>query len=269
MDWNITCLTYGKEEIPKSVATINLDHEIKMWMPFLGFLLQNGSRNILVDTGIHNRLVVDGKGWGDLPAEGGEQYVLAELEDASVSPQDIEMVVYTHLHLDHAGNCHLFPEAKHIFQKDEWFKLLEPLPHEKIRGDYDSAIIPELQRLDTLMVTGNFQIVPGITCYRTPGHTAGSMSLTIDTIKGTYVLTGDTVMFKCNMYPQMDKMTLMDGTEINITPVPKSIGPAIPTMLINDFYGWLDSIYLLKSLCQSPAFLLAGHDPSLTNKVFP
>ena len=268
MDWKISCLTYGKLEFPKAVVTPNLDTDLRIWGPYLGFLLQNGRRNILVDAGINTRFIKDGKAWGGLPAEGGEKHVLASLEKAGVSPKDIEMVIYTHLHNDHAGNCHLFPEAQHVFQKDEWYELLEPLPHEKVREDYDQGAIPELQKLDRRIVTGNFQLAPGIMCYHTSGHTAGSMALTVDTTKGMYVITGDTTLWKCSLYPQMDKMISMEGKEIKITPAPKTIGPAIPPILVNSYFEWLKSIYLLKTLCEGPDFLLTGHDPSHTDKVF-
>ena len=95
--------------------------------------------------------------------------------------------------------------------------------------------------------------------------------MAVDTAKGTYVITGDTVFFQCTLYPKTDKMTLMDGTEIKITPYPDPYAPAIPfgrAGLLKDYDGWYRSIYRLKLLIKGPQYALAGHEPSLVNKVF-
>jgi len=266
MNWKIDVLNYGKLEFLKELFTSNIDVGLKIWGPYLGFLLRNGNRNILVDTGIHDRFIVDGKAWGGLRAEGGEKFVVDALKKANVQPKDIDLVIYTHLHNDHCANCHLFPNSKHVIQKVEWLQLLEPLPHEKVRQDYDQQVIPELRKLNTLFVEGNFQLAPGIMVYHTPGHTSGSMSLTVETSKGLYCIVGDTALFKCNMFPQMSEITQMDGSKIKITPQPE---PAIPALLVSSYFDWLKSIYLLKTLCVSEEFALTGHDPSNFDKIFP
>jgi len=69
--WDIKVLYYGKITIPKGAATPGLDMDFVFDSPYLGFLLQNGKRNILVDTGISDDFFVDGKAWGNLPAVGG------------------------------------------------------------------------------------------------------------------------------------------------------------------------------------------------------
>ena len=50
--WEIKVLCYGKITTPKGAATPGLDPELVLDNPYLGFLLQNGRRNILVDSGI-------------------------------------------------------------------------------------------------------------------------------------------------------------------------------------------------------------------------
>ena len=154
-------------------------------------------------------------------------------------------------------------------QRDEWDELINPLPYLKFIKAHDPESIPVLQKLHCLFPDGHFQLAPGIMCYKTPGHSKGSMTFTVDTGKGIYVILGDIVVWKCSLFPQMDSMTLMDGTEIKITPGPKEL-PAIstPTLVFN-LYDWSDSICLIKTLCRSEEFALTGHDPSLADKVFP
>ena len=171
-------------------------------------------------------------------------------------------MVYTHLHNDHAGNCHLFPNSRHIFQRADWLHLIDPLPVEKFRGDFDLQAITELQKMECHTVEGNFQLAPGIMCYQTPGHTQGSMILAVETSKGLSVITGDTCLFKCNLYPQSDKIKQIDGTMLKITPQQKELGPAIQPVLCSNQWEWLRSIRLIHTICKNEDFVLTGHDPS-------
>ncbi len=267
--WKIYSLYYGEIEVPKEVATVGLDVGLKFSWPYMGFLLDNGSQKFLVDTGVHERFIVEGKAWGGFPAKGGSQYVSDSLENIGVKPEDIEIVIYTHLHNDHSGASHLFNKSLHVFQGDEWKNLLDPLPAQKMRGDYDPETITILKASNCLRVYGDVEIAPGIKFYKTPGHTLGSMVITVDTEGGTYVITGDTALLKCNLFPKMDKVVLMDGKEIKITPAPPIYGPAIPNTIIYNYYDWYQSIYQLKLLIKEEKYALTGHDPSLVNKVFP
>jgi glyoxylase-like metal-dependent hydrolase (beta-lactamase superfamily II) len=113
------------------------------------------------------------------------------------------------------------------------------------------------------------EIVPGVKLYKSPGHTLGSMVVAAETQKGVYVMTGDTAILKHNLFPKKDKMVLMDGEEIKITPAPDVYGPAIPSGIVYNYYAWYQSIYKLKLLVKDEKYALTGHDPSLVNKVFP
>ena len=266
MNWKIDCLYFGKIKCPKWQSTPGLDTDLMLWLPVLGFLLRNGKRNILVDTGINDRLIHNGMIWDGVPVEGGEKLVLAALKKASVSCNDIDTVIYTHFHDDHAGNAHLFPKARHISQEDEWTELLQPLPH--ARFTYNPAIVQEIKKLNNLVVNGNFQPAPGIMCYQVPGHTLGCMALTVETASGVYVISSDVIFLKCNLYPQMNYMVDLEGNEIKITPAAADVGLAIPSFVIWDHYKWARSVSLIKALCDGPEFLLTSHDPGLANKSF-
>lgn len=267
--WKIYSLYYGEIHGTKEMVTLGLDVGLKVPVPYLGFLVDNGEKKILVDTGINERFIVDGKAWGALPAKGGTNYVSDALEKIGVKPDDIEMVLYTHLHNDHSGASHLFKNSLHVFQDDEWKNLVDPLPAQNIRKDYDPEVILVLKHLNCLRIYGDVEIEPGITIYKTPGHSLGSMSIGVETGQGLYVLTGDTALLKCSLFPKMDKMTMIDGTEVKITPAPDVYGPAIPSGIIYDYYAWYQSIYRLKMLIKEEKYALTGHDPSLVNRVFP
>ena len=266
--WKISSLYFGEGTTPKHMLTIDLDVGLELDLPYLGFLLQDGATNILFDTGISGGYIVDGKAWAGRPSVGGEEYVIKALAEKGLKPDDIEVVIYSHLHNDHAGNCHLFPRALHVFQRDEWANLLDPLPSQQIRRDFDQAVIPFLKESKSLKIEGDLEFMTGLKLYKTPGHSSGSQALRVKAESGDYLLIGDTTPFYCNLYPEIEEIISMKGERIKITPAPKVYGPAIPTSLVYDHYAWYDSVYKIKLLVASPQYALPGHDPSLVGKTF-
>lgn len=269
-NWTIDVLDFGVINCPKDAITVGVDVGLIVDLPYLGFLVTDGVHKVLVDCGINERFIVDGKAWGNFPAKGGVKYVVDALEKNNTKPEDIEMVLYTHLHNDHTGACHLFKNAKHVFQYDEWRDLLDPLPSMKIRGDFDQAVIPILSQLDCVRIEGDFEILEGLKMIKTPGHTAGSATYAVTTEKGVYLLTGDTAILRHNLFPKMSEATSIDGKTFKITPAPDNYGPAIPSSLVYNHYEWYKSIYKIQAMLKSnPEFALCGHEFSIVNKRFP
>ncbi len=267
-NWGISSLYFGEGRTIKDFLTFNLDVGMELDIPYLGFLLQDGKTNILFDTGISGSYIVDGKAWAGRPSCGGDKYVVEALNEKGIQPQDIDVVIYSHLHNDHAGNCHLFPQALHVFQKDEWVNLIDPLPSQQIRRDFDPAVIPILKGSNCRKIHGDIEFMSGLNLYKTPGHTAGSQVLQVKAASGNYLLIGDTAPFYCSLYPQTEEMISWKGERIKITPAPDVYGPAIPSSMVYDHYAWYDSISKIKTLVAAPQYALPGHDPSLVGKTF-
>jgi len=263
--WEIKILYLGKNLCPKSAVTLNLDADKKFWLPYLGFLLQRKGETILVDTGISENFIVDGKAWGGNPAEGGREYLKKALEKENVKPSDIKTILYTHLHNDHAASHDLFPDARIIVQRDEWKNLLDPLPVQRIRRDYDLDLIPSLSKRELIKIDGDIEFTDGIKLYKTPGHTLGSQSVAVTTKKGVVVIVGDLFILNCNVFPQQKKLIDMEGKEHEITPGDQIYGPAIPSSIVYDYYAWYDSVYKVKAIAgqNHPHSILPGHEPSL------
>jgi len=270
MNWKIHVLYLGDIVVPKGVSTFGLDTDLIVNTPYLGYLLVSGSKKVLVDTGISSRFIVNGRAWGGNPAKGGEKFLLEALEKNSTRPEEIETVVYTHLHNDHAGNCHLFPEALHVFHYDEWNELLNPLPSMRIRGDFDPDVIPVLQRFRCFKVTGDCKLEEGIQLYHTPGHTIGGLTVTVDTSDGAYVIPGDIINIYQNLFPKMSEMVDLQGKRFKITPAPEKYGPlGVPSTILYDHYAWYRSIWKIRGLLRSPKHLLPCHEPAICGKTFP
>ena len=188
-NWKITCLHYGTLSCYKSLFDGGLD-QTRYPFVYSGYLLQKDGRNILVDTGVHQDNIVDGKAWADSPAEGGNQFVLDALKGEGLTPDDIEIVMYTHLHNDHAGGMLLFPNSQHLFQRDEYYNMLHPLPTQKIRRDYDPRTPGDLAQIKNVrMIDGDFDMGNGIRLFKVPGHSLGGMAIQVQTAEGKDVIT--------------------------------------------------------------------------------
>jgi N-acyl homoserine lactone hydrolase len=271
--WDIKVLGLGKITMPFSTyITVHyafgaprITDDFDISGAYLGFLLVSGNQKIVVDNGISSKFIVDGKAWAGLPAEGGETHLRKALSNNGVTPEQVKTVLYTHLHNDHAGNCGVFKNAIHIFQKEEWQNLLDPLPVQNVRKDYDQAVIPELNSLNCLKVNGDIQIEDGITLYKTPGHTRGSQSVAVNTSKGTVVLVGDMLTSYISAFPKTEKITGMDGTVYSVPPAPDVFGNAIPSNVTYDFYSFYDSVSKVQAIASrnEPGFIIPGHETSL------
>lgn len=263
--WKIKALYFGKTCADRRFLANGLDAGKVMWGPYLGFLLQNGRENVLVDSGIHDRMIIDGKAWGGNPSVGGERYVLESLEKAGLRPKDIDTVIYTHLHNDHAGNCLLFPQARTIFQKDEYINLMNPLPTQVMRKDYDPLVAQDITRLRNIfMLDGDLVLPNGLGLYKTPGHSSGSMVVSVPTGDGPRIITGDMPHLLYHLFPQMDKSMTMEGGWEPITPAPVEWGRYLINSIIYDHYAFYRSMDKIKLLAPAddPKYFLCGHDPA-------
>ncbi len=266
--WQIYPMLFGWIEGPKSLLTQGLDADLIFKIPYLGYYLTNGECKVLIDNGINSKYIVDGKAWAGLPADGGEDWLSDAFDKLNLKYDDIDYVIYTHLHNDHAGNSHLFPQAVHVFQDEEWKELLDPLPSMKIRGDYDPAVIDTLKKMHCEKVVGDMEYLEGLKLMLTPGHTAGSQCIIAETSSGKYLLTGDTVHIRHIAYGYLDKLELIDKTVVDVTPAPKEWDQIAPSTLVYDHYAWYKSIYKIRSAFKDPQFVLTGHGPYVVDKTY-
>jgi glyoxylase-like metal-dependent hydrolase (beta-lactamase superfamily II) len=161
------------------------DYGQRIWIPIYVFYLEGGDKKILVDTGLEQFVV---------PDEVGEKYGfdVLEFEDAlatvGLKPEDIDVIIHTHLHNDHCENDYKCPNAKVYVQKAEMDFFRHPHP-------IDHRYYPDvLDGVDVVEVEGDVNILEGIDVIFSPGHTVGGQSVAINTSKGKVVITG----FCCN-----------------------------------------------------------------------
>jgi len=264
--WNIKVLYLGGANSSKSDLTPGLDEDLFLEIPHLGFLLQSDGRNILVDSGGNERYLIDGKyGFQGMEFHCGRKFLDKALKDNNVTPEEIDTVIYTHLHNDHSGFSNLFKNARIIVQKKEWDLLLNPLPYMLVRRDFDFEAIPELKQGNLLLINGDLEITDGIRVFATPGHTIGHQAVAVNTRKGVVALVGDQFHLSCLAFPKMTEMLDTQGRKHKITPPPDIYGSFYPDNIIYNYYDWYDSGYKIKAIVDKydPAYVICGHEPSL------
>ena len=162
--------------------------EVVADFPLIAYYLE-GEHRILVDTGGSHPDSERGKIAAPYKRS-PEQELDAALEAIGVSTRDIEFVILTHLHWDHAANCGLFPQAVIYCQKIEYEGIIDPSIDKK-GYDLDAVI-----NLSYELVDGDKQLFDGISVMLTPGHTPGMQCVVVDTEAGKAVLTGDLVTLR-------------------------------------------------------------------------
>ena len=154
----------------------------KYLAPVRPLLVRTDEGPLMVDTGL-----------GDIPEKLQKYYpvhrdsnIRDSLAAEGLKPDDIAIIINTHLHFDHAGNNRLFPKARIFVQKKELDYARDPPRF--LRGGYIREFFetPNLEVMD-----GEKDVVGGVRVIPTPGHTAGHQSVLIDAGAKRYIYTGD------------------------------------------------------------------------------
>jgi glyoxylase-like metal-dependent hydrolase (beta-lactamase superfamily II) len=160
-------------------------------------LLVRGERTLLVDAGIGEKM--DAKSV-EIYAIERSRNLDHSLADAGVRRDDIEIVLASHLHFDHAGGFttrdasgHLapaFPRARYIVRAAEWEDATHP--HERNRASYLPENFVPLADAGVLdLVAGDEVIMPGARVVRTGGHTMHHQIVIIESAGRTAVFAAD------------------------------------------------------------------------------
>jgi glyoxylase-like metal-dependent hydrolase (beta-lactamase superfamily II) len=165
-------------------------------------LVRTPDVNILVEAGIGPKLTDKER---DSYAVEREPGLPAALSSVGLRPEDIGLVVLSHLHFDHCGAlvapgrdgelAALFPRAKHVVQARELEAWHRPDP--RSRPSYKPENLGLLEQAGRLLVVdGDQQVAPGIQVRVTGGHTAGHQAVYVRDQDQTVVFTGDFLLIR-------------------------------------------------------------------------
>ncbi|MGA3107049.1 MAG: MBL fold metallo-hydrolase [Terriglobales bacterium] len=171
--------------VPKTMWSkrITSDDQNRVDAGLNSLLVRTGDKNILIETGIGNKLSDKLVQIYKQPAK-----LLDNLHVAGVAPEDIDIVINTHLHFDHCGwNTMLrgdqivptFPKAKYYAQRQEWEHGRLQLERDAISymsPNYD----PLIESGQMVLLDGDQELLPGISVKVFPGHTTSMQAVIVE-----------------------------------------------------------------------------------------
>jgi glyoxylase-like metal-dependent hydrolase (beta-lactamase superfamily II) len=174
-------------------------------MVLISMVLRSQGKTILIDTGYGKKLTPKEIKFKGLERPGGG--LVAELKKIGFCPEDIDIVINTHLHGDHCGGNTFqegdqirptFPNATYLVQRMEWADFTHP--DIRTRGTYlPENFTPLFKTGQVRLLHGDTDITENVRCVVTPGHTRGHQSvlLKVDDWRGLFV--GDVASYSILM----------------------------------------------------------------------
>ena len=228
--WSVKALDTGTSVVEGSILSYLHHCGERVSIPRVMWVLE-GPTTIVVDTSV-SRLGTPNEFIGESFERTRDQFPDNALSAAGVDPRDVEWVILTHLHWDHAGNCDLFPEAGVLVQESELRYAIAP--GRFFRRAYLSPEsgwpVPPYVVPNLVTVRGEHEVAPGVTVVPVPGHTPGSQAVIVRTTMGSLVIAGDAVMtyenleednppgFHVDVDASMDSLDLLKSRSLQILP---------------------------------------------------
>lgn len=184
--------------VPKPLWSkkIQADDQNRITLGLNSLLIRTGDHTVLVETGIGPKLNDKAKA-----IYGHEPQLIDSLAAANVAPDEIDVVINTHLHFDHCGwNTYpkdgkflpTFPRAKYYVQRGEWEHAQEQHDRDKVSYNHPNYN-PLVESGQMELLTGDREIVPGVAVKLFPGHTPHMQAVYIASARKTAVYISDLV----------------------------------------------------------------------------
>ena len=165
-----------------------------------------------------------------------QQYLDRQLSQLGVGLDQIDYVVLSHLHFDHAGNVRMFEGTNAtLVCNDKELEFATGYP-----GAFNGAHLKaDYQGLSFQTVSGDAEFLPGVTFLHAPGHTVGTMSMQVDLAdSGTMIFTSDAIYMGDSYGP-----------------------PSTPAAIVNDLTAWYSSVEKIRGIAErTDATVVFGHD---------
>jgi len=179
---------------------------------------RTGKQTVLVETGMGNKLSDRMIKFYGQPAQ-----LLGNLAAAGIAPEDVDIVINSHLHFDHCGwntsrdksgrIVPTFPRAKYYAPEGEWQYARHPSERDAISfisENYDPLV--ESGQMTLLKGGEEFEIIPGISVQTFPGHTAHMQAIVIRS-------QGRTACYISDLIPTSAHIDLTWGMSFDLYPL--------------------------------------------------
>ena len=212
-------------------------HDGDMPMDFFVWLLRGAEGIVLVDTGFN----------ADMARKRRRELIHCPIEALAplgVRPEDVQHVVLTHLHYDHAGNLDRLPRARFHVQDAEMdyatgrCMCFEPLRHAYAVEDV-VALVRRVYEDRVVFHDGDSALLPGVELLKIGGHTKGLQAVRVHTERGWVVLASDASHYYENM------------------------GAGRPFPIVYNTAEMLSGYAKLFGAAESDEHIVPGHDPEV------
>lgn len=199
-EWEkVYCVRYAHAELPLAVFLPGADQSETIDAPLALCIATRGSEVVVLDSGY-----VDSEMAAQFGVEGYTEYDTL-FSQLGLNLEDVQHVFLGHLHWDHAGGTRRFPNAKFVVQQRELeFAAGRMASDETARMGFTAADIVDLVKLNwegrVRLVDGDVNsLLPGLDVFLTPGHTIGTMTACLETVKGRVCYASDAVYLYRNI----------------------------------------------------------------------
>jgi glyoxylase-like metal-dependent hydrolase (beta-lactamase superfamily II) len=181
----------------------NMDDQYRIPLGLNCLLLRSQGRTILIETGVGDK-----NGARSVSSPLTEGNLLSELAARGLGPEEMDIVINTHLHADHCGwNTRRLPDgslaptfaaARYLIQRGEWEAATHP--NERTRSTYLAENILPVEEAGALeLIDREFRVTDEVTIIPTPGHTADHASVAIVSGGETAIYIGDMVQHEVQL----------------------------------------------------------------------
>jgi glyoxylase-like metal-dependent hydrolase (beta-lactamase superfamily II) len=178
-------------------------------------VVRSQGRTILIDTGLGDKLPEEARlRWQLERPEGG---LVDQLGRLGITPEDVDLVIDTHLHADHCGGNTrelsgsiepVFPRATYVVQRIEWAEASHP--DARTQGTYLADNFQPLLASGRLrLFHGDTSITEHVRCVVTPGHTRGHQCVVLESGDWTGVFLADLASYAVH-FERLSWMTAYD-----------------------------------------------------------
>ena len=213
--YKIHPIVMGTKIFDKSMMTYQYNNGVEYTIPIYCWYIEGGDKKILVDTGEMSPVQSEERE----KSIGGKIYTFETgLKRWKIAPEDIDVIIHTHLHNDHCENDYKCVNAEIYVHEKELERIHDPHPLDyRYLEDYIEDVEENGQ---VRTITQNCEILPGINVIHTPVHTEGGLTILIDTAEGKAAITGFCVLME-NFDPPveikaMEMEVIPPGTHVNV-----------------------------------------------------
>jgi glyoxylase-like metal-dependent hydrolase (beta-lactamase superfamily II) len=243
--YEVYAIKYGHHERRSPGNFLGGDsHDVPMPLDYFVWAVVGNGRAWLVDTGF-DKASGDKRGGRNItrPIDQG-------LRAIGVDPADVQDVVITHMHYDHAGNRDLFPHARyHVQDKEMAFCTGRCMCHRPLATHYEpddvTSMVNKVFAGRVVFHDGDAELAPGLSVHHMGGHTAGLQVVRVHTAQGWLVLASDATHFYANIEQRRPFPALYNLGDV------------------------METYQRVNSLADAPGLVIPGHDPLVLERFPP